>query len=206
MKECTNCKIKKELNAFGKKASSKDGLDGYCSDCRKVYYKNKNYNRKEYHTLYKRVITEERKLYLKEYGLKNKHKYIDKYKVIKINKGTNDTLTIKKINNLVRRTLNYKNEEKLMLSKSYLGWTKHCFIKKFGIIPKDYQIDHKIPVSWFLKDAPINIINSLDNLQLLYKDENLKKSNKFCHPISMEFFELAKSYISNFYIDRVICC
>jgi hypothetical protein len=203
MKECTNCKIKKELNAFGKKASSKDDLDGYCRDCRKVYYKNKNYNRKEYHTLYKRVITEERKLYLKEYGLKNKHKYINKYKVIKINKGTNDTLTIKKINNLVRRTLNYKNEEKLMLSKSYLGWTKYCFIKKFGIVPKDYQIDHKIPVSWFLKDAPINIINSLDNLQLLHKDENLKKSNKFCHPIPIEFFEVVKSYVSDFYIDRI---
>lgn len=196
----------KPISDFGKKAASKDGLDYYCRICRKSYYNNKKYDRKQYQSLYKRVISEERKLYLKEYNLKNKHKYIGKYKIIKVEKGTNDTRTIKKINNLVHRTLNYKNEKKLKLSKNYLGWTKHCFIKKFGNIPKDYHIDHKIPVSWFLKHTPINIINSLDNLQLLYKDDNLKKRNKFCHPVSIEFFELVKSYISNFYIDRIIYC
>ncbi len=206
MKNCIACNTMKPINDFGKKAVSKDGLDYYCRICRKSYYNNKKYDRKEYQSLYKRVISDKRKLYLKEYSLKNKHKYIDRYKIIKVEKGINDTRTIKRINNLVHRTLNYKNEEKLKLSKNYLGWTKHSFIEKFGNIPKDYHIDHKVPVSWFLKHTPINIINSLDNLQLLYKDDNLKKSNKFCHPISMEFFEIVKNYISNFYIDRVIYC
>jgi hypothetical protein len=87
----------------------------------------------------------------------------------------------------------------------FRSWNKECFTKKFGDIPKDYHIDHKIPVSWFLKHTPVNIINSLDNLQLLHKDENLKKSNRYCHNISIKFFEQIKSYISEFYIDQVIC-
>lgn len=204
MKNCVACNTIKPINDFGKKAASKDGLDCYCRVCRKSYYDNKKYNRKEYHSSYKRVITNERKLYLKEYSLKNKHKYKHKYKSIKVDKGINDTRTIKRINNLVHRTLNYKNEEKLKLSKNYLGWTKHCFTEKFGVILKDHHIDHKVPVSWFLKHTPINIINSLDNLQLLHKDANLKKSNKFCHCISIEFFEIIKSYISECYINKIV--
>jgi hypothetical protein len=202
MKNCVACNTIKPINDFGKKAASKDGLDCYCCVCRKSYYNSKKYDRKEYQSSYKRVISNERKLYLKEYSLKNNYKY--RYETIKVDKGINDTSTIKRINNLVHRTLNYKDEKKLKLSKSYLGWTKYCFTEKFGVIPKDYHIDHKIPVSWFLKNTPINIINSLDNLQLLHKDDNLKKSNKFCHSVSIEFFEIVKSYISEYYINQIV--
>jgi len=36
------------------------------------------------------------------------------------------------------------------------------------------------------------------------KDANLKKSNKFCHSVSIEFFEIVKSYISKCYIEQII--
>lgn len=198
MKDCTNCKLTKPLSEFGKRKASTDGLDLYCCECRKLYYKSKNYNRKDYQKSYKRIITEERKKYLKEYNLKNQHKYYTP----KI-KNNVSIVEIKRINKLVHRTLCYKNEQKLKLSKDYLGWTKFCFINKFGQIPKDYHIDHKIPVSWFIKDTPVSIINSLDNLQLLSKYENLKKNNKFCHPVSVEFFNLCKSYIHVQFINNL---
>lgn len=44
-KKCTKCKKYKDVSLFGKKTSSKDGLQIYCSDCknrnqRELYYKN----------------------------------------------------------------------------------------------------------------------------------------------------------------------
>lgn len=41
-----------------------------------------------------------------------------------------------------------------------------------------WQIDHIIPISLFLRETPIGVVNSLNNLRPLHKDENNKKSNK----------------------------
>jgi hypothetical protein len=41
-----------------------------------------------------------------------------------------------------------------------------------------WHIDHIIPVSSFDKSEKISIINSLDNLQPLWAEDNLKKYNK----------------------------
>lgn len=42
----------------------------------------------------------------------------------------------------------------------------------------DWEIDHIIPVSSFnLETTPPSVVNSLDNLQPLWKIENIKKSN-----------------------------
>jgi hypothetical protein len=43
----------------------------------------------------------------------------------------------------------------------------------------DWHIDHKKPVSKFSNDTPVCIVNSLDNLQPLWEEDNLSKSNKF---------------------------
>ena len=204
MKNCTICKIDKPLNEFGNRKVSKDGLDYYCCACRRKYYEDRkhNYNLKEYQKNYKRVISEERKLYVKKYCEKNQYKY--RIKKIKIDKGTFNSYTTKRINKLIHRTLLYKDEQKLKKSKDYLGWTKEDFLEKFGNIQENYHIDHKIPVSWFLKDTPIDLINSLDNLQLLSKEENLRKSNKFCHIVSIDFFIKIKGYIYKDYINNII--
>ena len=41
-----------------------------------------------------------------------------------------------------------------------------------------WHIDHIIPVSKFTKDTPINVVNSLDNLQPLWGIDNLRKGNR----------------------------
>lgn len=201
MKNCTKCKITKELIEFAKVKNRKDGLDCYCKICRKAYYKSRGYDRKSYQSSYKRNITPERRQYLKEYQLNNQHKY--RKLSVKKSINTYSSKEIKSINNLVWRTLHYKNEIKLKLSKDYLGWTKNCFIQKFGSIPCGYHIDHKVPVSWFLKHTPINIINSLDNLQLLPAIENIKKRNNFSHPISKEYYDAISEYIDIFFINKL---
>lgn len=43
----------------------------------------------------------------------------------------------------------------------------------------DWHIDHIIPVSSFAPDTPISIINALSNLQPLWAEDNLIKSNKY---------------------------
>lgn len=201
MKNCIKCKVTKDLTEFGTVISRKDGLDCYCKTCRKEYYKNKNYNRKLYQSSYKRVITSERKQYLKQYGLNNQHKYCKPSNKKSIYKYS--SREIKSINNLVWRTLHYKNETKLKLSKDYLGWTKNCFIQKFGLIPCGYHIDHKVPVSWFLKNTPIILINNLENLQLLPAIENIKKRNKFSHPISKQYYNSILIYINTSFINKL---
>ena len=184
MKECKKCKIPKDIHDFGKIKKAKDGLDKYCKICRYTYYKEKQYDRKQYQSSYERKITDERKLYLKEY--------------FKINKKT------RIISRLIHRTLNYKNEEKLKESKNYLGWTKECFANKFGTIPENYHIDHKIPVTWFLKCTPVCVINNLENIQLLSQTENVKKGNRFSHAVPYSYYKEAKNFISKVYINKVI--
>ena len=42
-----------------------------------------------------------------------------------------------------------------------------------------WHIDHIRPVSSFDKNTPLNVINSLDNLQPLWAEDNLKKGDSF---------------------------
>ena len=42
----------------------------------------------------------------------------------------------------------------------------------------DWHIDHIFPLSKFDKSTPVSIVNSLDNLTPLWKEENLKKGNR----------------------------
>lgn len=72
MKKCSRCGKIKELNEFGKRSQSKDGLRYSCKDCQKEYrQKNKDKIRK-YKKEYYLKNKDRRKAYLKEYYLKNK--------------------------------------------------------------------------------------------------------------------------------------
>ncbi len=85
-----------------------------------------------------------------------------------------------------------------------MGWNRREFIEKFGKIPIDFHIDHKVPISWFKTTAPINIINNLENLQLIHSSDNLKKQNRYSHQISYEFLKIVKFYIKEEYQDRLV--
>jgi hypothetical protein len=88
--------------------------------------------------------------------------------------------------------------------KNYKDLTKPEFIQIKKHIESQFkphmnwintEIDHKIPISWFIKETPTQLINDLRNLHPLLKEENGKKSATFCHPISFEYFNEIFPYI-----------
>lgn len=202
MKICRICKIEKSFEEFGKRKAAQDGLDIYCHDCRSEYYKNKQYDRRIYQSNYKRVITEDRKAYLRKYMISYR---IDKLGIVKHTPKTIEEIKQTKILNkrvykILNRTLRYKKEIKISKTEELLGWTRLEFILKFGDISNAQHIDHKIPVSWFTIDTPIKIINSLENLQTLTAKDNRLKGNRFHHSVSDSFLKQAIPYIkSEFY-------
>jgi len=91
MKTCSKCKIKKRKEKFSKKASSKDGLNGWCKNCnsesiKKWRIKNKahidsytkNYNNKNERLIkqrkkhYREKNKDDIKIYMKKYRTENK--------------------------------------------------------------------------------------------------------------------------------------
>lgn len=188
MKTCSNCHTSKELTEFNKILSKKDGLDPYCRTCRSAYYKSRNYDRSDYQAHYKRKITDRRKQYLQE--------YLKEYKI----EYRKRTKTEDRMYKLVRRVLGYKQKQKIHETNKNLGWSKSDFINKLGIIPDGLHLDHKIPVSWFVKDTPMRIINHLDNLHFLPPADNISKLNRFCHQVPDNFLQEAKSYLKPEYI------
>lgn len=184
MKTCTKCKQVKTFDEFNKCSHKKDGLDPYCRSCRSEYYKSRNYDRSEYQAKYVRKVTDKRKDYLKKYQ-----------KVYKVSYRKR-TLLEKKIYAIVKRVLSYKNEKKARQTNDYLGWSKQDFIEKVGECKPGYHLDHKVPITWFIDTAPVDIVNSLDNLHWIPEKENIAKRNRFCHVVSDDFLQKAKPYIN----------
>ena len=65
------------------------------------------------------------------------------------------------------------------------------------------QIDHKIPISWFIESSPQSIVNSLDNIQCLSLTENKSKKNNFCTPVTKEFFHKVLPFIREEYKEKI---
>ena len=66
------------------------------------------------------------------------------------------------------------------------------------------EIDHKIPISWFNKETPDNLINDLRNLHPLLKEDNRKKAASYCNVISLEYFYDIKMYVKEERIKQIL--
>lgn len=66
----------------------------------------------------------------------------------------------------------------------------------------EFEIDHKIPITWFKPDTPPNIVNNFRNLQLLNKGENSSKRNFYMDNVSNEFLDEIKQYVKDEYIGK----
>jgi len=192
MKNCKICNLTKELTEFNLR-KNRGTLDSYCKSCRSEYYKQKNYDRKNYQKNYKRQVTEERVAYVREFIKPRRKQY----------RSREQEKVPRRIYDLVRIVLRYKQVKKTKTKCEILGWSKEDFIEKVGAPDAHHDIDHKIPVSWFVKDTPVNVINSLDNLQLLPHLENISKRNRYCHPVNSSYYPLVCQYLKREYISRV---
>jgi len=67
----------------------------------------------------------------------------------------------------------------------------------------NWNVDHKIPISWFKKLTPYYVVNDLNNLQPMWGLENKQKSNTTYNKISKEYYDICKIYLLENKIDLI---
>ena len=199
MKICGRCKIEKSLECFGKDITSKDGLRCICKECRKEeskkrYKKDKEALSKYYKERYKENTTkfiEKNKVWKdnnkerrsevnkiwrnvnKEHVTKvNKQWYEDNKEKVSLykknNRGIYNYASAKRTANIKKRTPSYAN---LRIIKELYIYA-NFLTKTTG---REYHVDHIIP----LHGEVVSGFHIESNLQVIPKEQNLKKSNAF---------------------------
>jgi len=147
-------------------------------------------NKKEYHKKNKEEILKKKKEYrdkpenkersknyIKEYKVKNKEKYYE------YRRRNPHIIAWRRI---LYRTLYYLGTEKEGHTKDMLGYSaaqlKHRIESQFveGMNWDNYgewEIDHIKPLTSFDIHTDVSVVNSLDNLQPLWKEDNISKYN-----------------------------
>lgn len=206
LKKCLKCNIEKALDCFHKRRSNKDGLYSYCKKCKsnddklyrennleikkardkKYYTENKEkHNKKTLEYYYKN--REEIRLNHKEYyqnnknkiytHIKNKKKIDPLYKLTcNIRSRISSIIYNKKLqkNNKFKEYIGCSLDElKYHLESQFIddmSWENHG---KFG-----WHVDHIIPLSSAKTEEELYKLCHYTNLQPLWAEDNLKKSNK----------------------------
>lgn len=194
MKQCNRCKLFKELEAFSKCKSTKDGFNKRCKQCAKELYK---LNLDKYRT---KVTQQKRKYRATPKGREitnkatSKWQYKNRAKLAiysRIRCKTDPEFKIKKL--LRTRIYNaLKRQQKSLSAISNLG----CSIVEFqNYIESKFQpgmtwenwnrygwhIDHIRPLASFNLTNPLEFQQAVHytNLQPLWAIDNIKKSDKY---------------------------
>ena len=93
------------------------------------------------------------------------------------------------------KLLSNKKENETIVLLGYSAIELRDFLKSLNEKWVDFEIDHKIPISWFESNTPANIVNDFRNLQLLSKGINTSKRNFYMDDVSDEFWFEAKQYV-----------
>jgi hypothetical protein len=199
----TACGIEKTVNEFykgsslcktcSKKLNDLRGKDYFRKKSKENWEKNKEYysennekvgekNKKwreeniEKHKEYNRKSAQKSR---KENPEKHRWRYLLKETLKKIKKDKDDKTIV---------LLGYSPEE----LKKYLETLSSDWVK--------YEIDHKIPITWFKEDTPASVVNDFRNLQLLTKSENNKKRNFWMSDVDDVYLNEIKNYIKEKHI------
>ena len=222
VKECSLCKEIKTLDNFYKSHRTSYGYLPACILCNKNKKLDPETKQKTYQTakVWKKNNREKYLQCRKDYRIKNKEKlrkvenerckqkrkegyYIGK-DAIRTRKYRERNPWLDKMRRIIARFINITGTSKVKTTQEELGYTFQEFKLKFPIIDKEQSIDHKIPLSWFKNDTSAKIVNHLDNLQQISKSENFSKNNKYCSPISDDFYRIACAYIKEEYRDKIV--
>jgi hypothetical protein len=158
MKECTKCKVVKPLDDFSVMKKAKDGKQYMCKTCTREqaslrYNGNKEPLKASMREYYKRTANE-RKQYIREYQ--------------KANKGKCNAKNAKRRASRLQATPKWANLKQIEGTYKLAQY----LTEEHG---RQIHVDHIVP----LQNPLVCGLHVEDNLQLLYADENLSKSNKF---------------------------
>lgn len=168
VKTCSKCGVEKDCSEFYRKSGS-DILRSDCKDCVKKMTKS---NRQENPI--------DRREYRQRYDQRE------------------DVKVKKRWRKLLLRLLNVTGKRKAAKTEEMLGYSADELNKHLSALNenwKEYQIDHKIPISWFKEDTPVHIVNDLRNLQLLSSKENISKGNSYADEVPEEYKKIVESFL-----------
>jgi hypothetical protein len=188
-KICSKCKDEKDVCEFRKSSKMKNGLQSECKSCSKLRYL---LNRDEIlikKKIYSEKNKEKKSEYDKQYRLNNKIKkneYIRNYR--KIKRQSNPTFRlIESMRSRLKNFFKSNNIQNYNKTFNIVGCSpqelKEYLEKKFidNMSWENYgkwHIDHKIPLSSANTDEEVYKLCHYTNLQPLWSEDNIKKSNK----------------------------
>ncbi len=221
-KKCTKCGDFKDIKLFFKTKKMKCGFTSSCKSCislsQKEYYINNRGEKLSKSKIYNQENKDKRNKYGLEYYYKNKEKMNEYHKQYSsVNKrneyyrnyqkdrwiNDDEYRILKILRKHIYTFLKSGNNIKNSTTQDMLGYSHIDFINNIGIPGSGEHIDHKIPIDWFLPNTPINIVWSLDNLQIISSHENYSKRNRYHHVISDEFKLIIKEYIKDEYVEII---
>jgi hypothetical protein len=206
---------KKYLKKYYKKNKSKidqQNLNNYnlnkkdrSKKSKEKYQKNPEYYKKLMKNYQEKVNSDPIKLEKKRERLRNWHLQ---------NRIKNPHIHI--LRNQIRNIREALGTEKILSTHKELKYTPKQFKIHIESLFKDgmlwdnigneknkWNIDHKIPITWFKNNTPFYLVNNLENLEPIWWEENNKKGNKYSTPISKEFFISIKLYIKEEYFKQI---
>jgi hypothetical protein len=190
---CPICNNDLPIEQFYKGKEKSSGSRRICKKCNYIKVK-------DWHINYNNINKDHRNEWKRNY-----HKTENGQKVYKkIYEKRKENPHKDKIRDILNKFLKRKNKKKLEKTHEILGYSYLDFKKKFPIIEQGYQIDHIVPISWFVNDVPANIANSLNNLQLLLGSINMSKQDRYCDIIEESFYNQMIIWIKEEYKNKVL--
>jgi hypothetical protein len=192
-KTCTTCKITKPLECFSKNKNKKHGYQNKCKDCFRLYRNNNKEKlsllEKEWREKNKEYVKDYMKDYMKKWISDNKEKYLESYnRNSRARYKNNPLIKLKRlIRTYISRGLNNrvrKDRSHEIVGCSWVDLKKHLEEQfKDGMTWENHgqygwHVDHIIPLSSAKTDEEFYKLNHYTNLQPLWWNENIKKSNK----------------------------
>lgn len=211
MKQCCTCKQDLDLTLFNNSSKTKDGKQRQCKACRNKsndpqkakerlerFFKRNPQKKAEYSAKWRETNPE----YAKEYYADNKYTIVQRAVAYKRYRRANDPEYRAK--DTLRSNLSNFLHGKIKTgsTQQLVGYTFEDFWQEFELdflafrlygVP--YEVDHKIPISWFTEDAPISIIWDLRNLHIVEAGLNSAKRNLWAHPVEDAYYRVAKPYL-----------
>jgi hypothetical protein len=169
-KKCSKCDIVKSITDFNKQKIGKDGVRSYCRECQKILRKEYSDNNKELEYIYQLKYRKNNPNYNKDWQ-KNKRQRDILFRL----RGNLRSRLCNIVNNKTTKTLDSIgldiNDFKVFIENKFIDGMSW---ENYG----EWHIDHILPLSCGNSVEEILCLNHYTNLQPLWAEDNLKKSNK----------------------------